>query len=126
MTFVKDGVNIKMTLKQYLDEILETSLHELIRGNVLLATRYFNQRVKHFMSKIVMGANNPMSVKYYTYKVEFQERGAGHIHGVLWLDLDRLERLVHKANGELVEEEKTNSGEVVEDKIYHGISSAFP
>ena len=125
VTFMKDGVNVKMTLKQYLDEILEASLHELIRGNVLLATRYFNQRVKHFMSKIVMGANNPMSVKYYTYKVEFQERGAGHIHGVLWLDLERLERLVHKANGELVEEEKTNLGEGVEDKIFHGISSAF-
>ena len=38
-----------------------------------------------------MGKNNPMRVKYYTYRVEFQARGAGHIHGVLWLDMDRLE-----------------------------------
>ena len=32
-------------------------------------------------------------VKYYTYKVEFQHRGAPHIHGVLWLDLDKLEEM---------------------------------
>jgi hypothetical protein len=29
-----------------------------------------------------MGDNNPMMVEYFTYKVEFQDRGAGHIHGV--------------------------------------------
>ena len=31
------------------------------------------------------------SAMYYHYKMEFQKRGAGHIHGVLWLDLDELE-----------------------------------
>ena len=45
---------------------MNVSLHELIRGNVLLATRYFNQRVKKFFNKIVMGKNNPMNVEYYT------------------------------------------------------------
>ena len=76
-------VEKKLDLKQYIDEELKSSLHELIRGNVLLATRYFNHRVKKFFSTIVMGRNNPMNVEYYTYKVEFQERGAGHIHGTL-------------------------------------------
>jgi hypothetical protein len=27
-----------------------------------------------------------MSIKYYSYKVEFAMRGAGHIHGVMWVD----------------------------------------
>ena len=99
--YMKDGMKRKQDLKQYIDMELKSSLHELIRGNVLLATRYFNQRVKKFFSTIVMGRNNPMNVEYYTYKVEFQERGAGHIHGTLWLNLDKLEELVVSDNGKL-------------------------
>ena len=38
-----------------------------------------------------MGQNNPMYVKYFTYKVEFQECGAGHIHATLELYLKKLE-----------------------------------
>ena len=70
----------KKDIETYLAEEAGISLHEIIRGNVLLATRYFDFRVKKFMDTIVMGANNPMMVQYFTYKVEFQERGAGHIH----------------------------------------------
>ena len=32
-----------------------------------------------------------MKIKNLSYKVEFQGRGAGHIHGVLWANLSRLE-----------------------------------
>ena len=35
-----------------------------------------------------------MSVKYYSTKVEFQGCGAAHNHGVLWVDLDRIEMFV--------------------------------
>ena len=91
---MKDGMKRKQDLKQYIDMGLKSSLHELIRGNVLLATPHFNQRVKKFFSTIVMGRNNPMNVEYYTYKVEFQERGAGHIQRTLWLNLEKLEELV--------------------------------
>ena len=62
-------------LRQFLDEDVADSKHELIRGNVVMATRYFHHRVKSFISKIVMSKSNPMKVKNYTYKVEFQERG---------------------------------------------------
>ena len=48
-----------------------------------------------------MGKNNPMNVEYYTYKVEFQERGAGHIHGTLWLSLSKLEELIRTDDGKL-------------------------
>ena len=40
-----------------------------------------------------MGKGNPMNVKYYTYKVEFQDRGAGHIHGTLWLNMENIEQI---------------------------------
>ena len=61
-----------------------------------MATRYFHQRVKLFINKIVMARSNPLSVKYYSYKVEFQARGAAHIHGILWLNMFRLEKLILK------------------------------
>ena len=81
-------------IKQFMEEDVEESLHELVRGNVLTATRYFEHRVKQFINKIMMGKNNHMHVKYYTYKVEFQDRGAGHVHGTLWLGLNKIENLV--------------------------------
>ena len=33
-----------------------------------------------------------MNTKHYQYRIEFQARGAGHVHGVLWLDLTELEK----------------------------------
>ena len=33
-----------------------------------------------------------MCVKYYNYRVEFQMRGAGHIHGTLWIDWSKLKK----------------------------------
>ena len=83
---------------QSIDDIIKNEMdethHELIRGNVITATRYFQHRVKSFFSKIVLNKNNPMCVKNYSYRVEFQERGAAHIHGTLWLNLTKLEDFV--------------------------------
>ena len=31
--------------------------------------RYFDERVRKFISKMVMDKRSPLSVKYYTYKV---------------------------------------------------------
>ena len=50
------------------------------------ATLTFHQRVKMFVKHIIMSSGNPMCIKYNSYKVEFALRGAGHIHGVLWMD----------------------------------------
>ena len=30
-----------------------------------------------------------MNTNLFNYRVEFQARGAGHIHGVLWIDFDK-------------------------------------
>ncbi len=76
-------------LEQFLDN---ENLHDLVKDNVLTVTRNFDHRVHEFMKHIVMGPNNPMHVEYYNYRVEFQMRGAGHIHGVLWLDMDTIEK----------------------------------
>ena len=111
-------------MKQFLEEDVDESLHELIRGNVLTATRYFHHRVKSFINKVVMGENNPMRASYYTYKVEFQDRGAGHIHGTLWLRLDELEKMHRGEDGELkstVEQGSNNKNK----GYFYGLQLAF-
>ena len=62
------------------------SKHETLRQSVLTATRNFDHRVKMFYKHIVKGKNNRMCVQFYSYRIEFQDRGAAHVHGVLWLD----------------------------------------
>ena len=79
-------------LEQFLEEDLDESLHELIRTNVLTATRNFHRRVEAFRREIIMGKNNPMKVKHISYRVEFQGRGAAHVHGTLWLDMKEIEK----------------------------------
>ena len=65
-----------------------------------------------------------MTVEYFTYKVEFQERGAGHIHGTLWLKLERIEGLIRKdydqflLSDEVVRQEKdTPEDEFMKDRL---------
>ena len=88
----KHGRPINKQLERFLKEDIDESLHEMIRTNVLTATRNFQHRVDAFRTKILMGGNNPMKIKYISYRVEFQGRGAAHIHGTLWLDLKNIEK----------------------------------
>ena len=88
---LRDGLN-PMEMREYLENHVEHSLHELIRRHVFIATRNYQNRVKALISKIVMDKKNPMCVKYWTTKVEFQGRGAGHNHGTLWVDTKKMEQ----------------------------------
>merc|ERR1719430_2190143 len=87
---VQSGKTMRLPWKQYLDEYVDAKQHDLIRQNVLLATRNFHHRVEVFRREVIFGRNNPMKVRHISYRVEFQGRGAGHIHGVLWLDMKEL------------------------------------
>ena len=66
-------------------------LHKLVRENVFTITKVFDKRVHNFIKHIVFGKNGPMKARHYQYRIEFQARGAGHTHGVLWLNLEELE-----------------------------------
>ena len=94
-TFIYEEVNFKEEafvvlgdkkepLMDYLSR--NSSKHDFIKQNLLNATLTFHQRVKMFVRHIIMNKQNPMCIKYNSYKVEFALRGAGHIHGVLWMD----------------------------------------
>ena len=77
----------KIPWRRYLEEYVNDNQHEMIRKNVLLATRNFQHRVEMFRKKVLFGDDNPMKICHISYRVEFQGRGAGHIHGVFWVDL---------------------------------------
>ena len=76
--------NEEKSLRQYLED--NANIHDFIRENILTATRNFDHRVKAFISNVILGKFSPMQAKYYNYRVEFQLRGAGHIHGCIWVD----------------------------------------
>ena len=73
---------------------MDETLHEVLRKNVVTATRNYQQRVNALMKNIILHPSNPLSVKHYCKRLDFQGRGAGHDHGVLWLDIQKIEQKV--------------------------------
>ena len=74
--------------------LLPSSQYELIKDNIITATRVFDQRLQAFIKNIVMGKDNPMNVLLYSYRIEFQRRGAPHAHGVIWMNMSKMERVI--------------------------------
>ena len=99
-------------LHDYLAE--NVNLHEFIKKNIVTATINFHKRVRMFIKHIVMAESNPMKVKYYSFKTEFQQRGSGHIHGVLWLDWETL--ALNKENNFIVKAVKSAFNSIKMDK----------
>ena len=55
-----------------------SSVHEHIRRNILLATRNFQFRVQTFIKTVVHNKMSDMKVKYHSFRTEFQMRGWYH------------------------------------------------
>ena len=66
--------------------------HEFIRKNILNATRIFEDRVKKFIKNIIMSEFGAIPCSFYSYKTEWQLRGASHIHMVMWVNYKELTR----------------------------------
>ena len=64
-----------------------------------------------------------MNVNIYSMRIEFQQRGAGHVHGTLWIQLQNLEKLVRHPSGRLVQDKEECDADV--DRPFMGISEAF-
>ena len=87
-----------MSMNDYIANEMDETLHTIFKKNVVTATRIYQQKVQALMQEIICNKNNPLSVKHYSIKLEFAGRGAGHNHGVLWLDIPQLERKVDMVN----------------------------
>ena len=77
------------------------------KDEFLLITRIFDNRVKAFISTILMA--NP-DVEHYSYRIEFQMRGLPHLHGVFWLNQDAVEKYKDDKTGDF----KDNVTELVD------------
>ena len=60
------------SLRSFLEENVDDSLHEFIRTNVFIATRNFVHRVKAFRKEIMLGHNSRMAIENWSDKMEFQ------------------------------------------------------
>ena len=73
-----------------------------------------------FVKHIIMNRGNPMHIKYYSYKVEFALRGAGHIHGILWVDWEKFDDRINLKRNDIINALKKIQNEEVlepEDKL---------
>ena len=61
--------------------------HKFYKDHFLLITRLFDNRVKAFVNNILMANED---VEHFSYRIEFQIRGMPHLHGVFWLDEEKI------------------------------------
>ena len=47
-----------------------------------------------------------MNIDKFSYKGEFQDRGAGHVHGTLWVKVNVIEKLRKLEDGTLITAKK--------------------
>ena len=91
---VFSNTNNWVPMEEYIKNEMDETLHEVMRRNVVTATRIYQARVQALMQTIIRHPSNPLSVKHFSSKLEFAARGAGHNHGVLWLDIEKMEQKV--------------------------------
>ena len=89
-------------LWEFVDSMAE-SKHELLKNHVFLVTRMFDERVKSFIKNLLMGkGSDNLHIMFYTYRIEMQDRGLPHVHGVAWIDTEWLES-EHGIHGNLID-----------------------
>ena len=74
----------------------------LSKYNPITASVMFDKRVKEFITRVICSSLQPIGdILDYFYRVEFQQRGAPHIHCLFWvknaprLDDDSDEEVLH-------------------------------
>ncbi|XP_052809481.1 uncharacterized protein LOC128237946 [Mya arenaria] len=60
---------------------------DILRSNPVSAARHFQFRLDLFMKDMILSDSQPLGhVRHFFYRIEFQQRGSPHAHGVLWID----------------------------------------
>ena len=107
----------QIELRDFLQDEVDESLHEFIRTNVFIATRNFMHRLKTFRKEIMTGHNNPMAIENWSDKMEFQGRGAAHIHGVAWCNLAKVSEMLNKDINNFSSDEELDLEDESEDNL---------
>ena len=59
----------------------------LVRSDPVTVARYFDFRVQQFIKTFIFSDTAPLgTIKDFFYRIEFQQRGSPHIHGLLWIE----------------------------------------
>jgi hypothetical protein len=86
---IVEHVEGKEVSMDYIKEMAHQKKNKLISENVVLSTLHFQKRIEKELKLMnfpkFLDDNCPFSLKSYYYRVEFQQRGAPHIHCLLWL-----------------------------------------
>ena len=90
---ILETVKGRKVTKQEINELTPQQRNKLISENVVQSTLHFQKRIEKELKLMqypsFLADNCPYSVSSYFYRVEFQMRGAPHLHCLLWLEDDK-------------------------------------
>ncbi len=59
---------------------------QLINLDPVSVSIFYENKSKSFFNKLLLNKNGPFGeISHYFYRTEYQQRGAPHIHGILWI-----------------------------------------
>ena len=86
---IVETVERREVTMEYVQNLPDKVKNKLISENVVQSTLHFQKRVDKLFSlmkhKFFKGSTHTYHVSSYFYRVEFQQRGAPHIHSLLWM-----------------------------------------
>ena len=78
----------KVTQKD-IDDLSKEERNRIISDNVVQSTIHFQKRIDKLFSLMKYdffhGSNETYHASSYFYRIEFQQRGAPHVHSLVWL-----------------------------------------
>ena len=86
---IVETVQRRKVTKEYIDNFPDKEKNRLISENVVQSTIHFQKRVDKLFTLMkydfFKGSEKTYHVSSYFYRIEFQERGAPHVHSLLWI-----------------------------------------
>ena len=74
---------------EYIENLSQSAKNKIVSENVVQSTLHFQKRMDklfHLMKDDFFdGTKDAYHVSSYFYRIEFQQRGAPHVHSLLWL-----------------------------------------
>ena len=86
---ILETVYRKKVSQKDIDDLSNAEKNRLISENVVQSTIHFQKRIEKMFSlmkyNFFEGSNDTYHASSYFYRIEFQQRGAPHVHSLLWL-----------------------------------------
>ena len=86
---IVETVERRKVSKEYVENMPQSEKNRIISEDVVQSTVHFQKRIeklfKIMQSDFFDGSTEAYHVSSYFYRIEFQQRGAPHVHSLLWL-----------------------------------------